>query len=142
MNPLAVHQHFNATPEGFDVGKVSQRTTCMIGMAMGALVPLPGAEVTRTNLRNYFMDNSDVLRKVMFEVNETVPYNVDRAIDYGYRVFEQRYSIAHFCEPHDLLEPFNFAHHAPEFGDCCVDRAAVAKTMQCLSDGVREKTGA
>lgn len=142
MNPLSVHKHFHAVPEGYDIGKISQRTTCAVGLAIGAMVQLPGADVTRTNLRNYFMDNSTVLRQVAFEINETVPFNVDRAVDYGYRVFEQRYSIAHFCEPHDLLEPFQIENHAPEFGECCIDRSTLAKTMECLREGVREKTGA
>lgn len=142
MNALKIHGHFNATPEGFDIGKVSQRTCCQIGMALGAIVPLPGAEVSRTDLRNYYMDNSKVLREVAFDINEVVPFNVDRAVDYGYRVYARRYELAHFCHPHDLLEPMNTADHIPEFEECALDRETLAKTITCLRDGVAEKTGA
>lgn len=138
MNPVSIHALFTATPEGFDTGKLRQRTCCLVSFAMGALVPLPGAEINRAELRNYFMENSAMLRKCAVEINETVPFNLDRALDYAYWVFERRYDVAHFCRPTELLDGGSFKAKLesciPEYNECAVDGAAVDAVIKCFRE--------
>lgn len=146
MNQLKVHEHFNAIPEGTSIDKIGKRTCCLIGLAIGALAPLPGNLVHTAEVRRYFMENSVVLREVAFDINEVVSFNVDRATEYAYRVYQRRYDIAFDCNPMELFAPVAFAaaveEHMPEVKDCAIDLTSVAKTMECLREGVKEKTGA
>lgn len=146
MNPIRIHEHFNKTPEGFDISKLRQRTTCLVGLAFGAMAVLPAGEVDRSQLRQYYMDNIGTLRAIGFEVNETVPFNVDRAVDYGFRIYERRWDIANFCNPIELFHPEVFSQQLeaaiPELKECGIDNEIMQATIRHLREILAEKTGA
>ena len=143
MNQLKVHEHFATVPEGTDIGKVGLRTCCLVGLAIGAMTPLPSQQVHSAELRKYFMENSNVLREVAFDINEVVSFNVDRATEYAYRVYQKRYEVAFDCNPYRSFGPIATAlgDYSPELESVGIESAAVAKTIECLREGVREKTG-
>lgn len=136
MNPVEIHSTFSALPEGVGQDKLRQRTCCLLGLAAGTMVPLPAAETSPNDLRTYFTENSGVIRSAMFKVNEVIPFDVDRALEYGFRIFERRYSLAYNCCPHEMFAPNLFAQtlgrHIPEFEGLGIGSTPIAEAIDCL----------
>lgn len=107
MNPLAITEHF-ALPEGVAMDKQRQRTSALIALALPVLVPVPTQAIDGSP-RDYFFSQVAGIRDVMFKINEVVPFDVDRALECGYALWNRRYEIALKPSPHMLFGTGPFA---------------------------------
>lgn len=141
LNPIAVHGHFNNLPSGFDQTCLRQHVTVCIAMAVGSSVHLPGAEVPVSGLQGYFFDNIEQYQSCMYEINEIIPFELDRALQLAYKIYHRRYEIAYDCSPMDLLHGDKmfgsvFSNMVPEFDKLCLDAAKITETVNLLKSQI------
>lgn len=146
LNPIAVSNHFQNLPSGFDQSCLRQHVTVIIALAAGSKAQLPPADVPREQLKGYFFDNLGPWQGVMYEINEVIPFEVDRAQQLAYKIFERRYDIAYNCCAMDLLHGDKmfgdvFRNAVPEFDNLCIDSGKIVETIH-LFESQFEKAAA
>lgn len=134
LNPIAVHNHFNNVPSGFDQTCLRQHVALCIALAVGSQVHLPPADVPEQGLQAYFFENIEQYQAVMYEINEIIPFEVDRAQQIAFKIYQRRYEIAYCCSPLDLIHDGRmfgdlFNNLVPEFSQLCIDSGKVSETI-------------
>lgn len=99
MNPIKINALFGETPEGVPFEKRNHRLTVLFGIAAASVINLPGTPVENNAVRGFFFSNASAVSDALFRINETVPFNVDRALEIGYVLFARRYEIAYRIQP-------------------------------------------
>ena len=135
LNPIATHSHFHETPTGFDAAVMRQHVTVLVAIAVGIHLPLPGAEVDNAALQSFFYENAGQYKSVMFEINEVVPFEVDRAQQLAAKIYQRRFDLAYRPTPLNVLSPENpfseiFIQMVPEFDKLHIMPQKIALTVQ------------
>lgn len=147
LNPIAVHNHFNNLPAGFDQSCLRQHVTLCVALAVGSQVLLPPADVPEQNLQPYFFDNIEQFQACMYDINEIIPFEVDRAQQLAFKIYRRRYEIAYCCQPMDLLHGDKmfgdvFRSLVPEMDNLCLDSSKIADTVEMFKSHIEKKEAA
>lgn len=134
MNPVAIATQFSVMPEGVPVENRRQRVTVVLAMAAAIATPMPSSPIANGDLRAYFNENGCTDK--FFDINEAIPYDVDRAQEYAFRLYERRYNLAFNTKASDLLKltPFSqtLLELMPEYEGLQIQNGEVADAVQLL----------
>lgn len=144
LNPIAVHNHFNNLPAGFDQSCLRQHVTLCIALAVGSQVHLPPADVPEQGLQAYFFENIEQYQACMYDINEIIPFETDRAQQLAFKIYQRRYEIAYHCQPMDLLHGDKmfgdvFCNLVPEFDKLCLDSGKISDTVAMLKAQIEKE---
>lgn len=138
MNPIKLAELFNDLPDGVGIDKRRQRLTALFGIAASTCVPLADNTVPAIQLRGYFNDNLAGVRAKLFKVNETLVIDVDRAVDYAFRIYENRCMLANTKNPNLVLSdvsPCDFiCSVVPGFRELCIVPQDLANALDVLCE--------
>lgn len=136
MNPLKINSLVTSLTEGVEIENRRYLLACVLGAAVATLVPLPGAPIVEGGLRDYFTQNVSELRSSMFQVNEVAPFDVDRAIEYGFQLWQRRYNLVYTCSILELCGDTPFAATLlkvmPEHATCGIDAYKINQAVNIL----------
>jgi len=136
MNAINIVSTLSAMPEGITVENRRQRVTVVLALACALVVPMPSSPISQGDLRGYFKENADSCRAALFEINEALPFDVDRACEYAFRLYERRYNIAFNTKASDLLQiaPFSqtLLELMPEIETLKIQNAEVFEAVNLL----------
>lgn len=136
MNTLAIAQELSTLPEGVLMENRRMRITSQLGLAAGLAVPLPGSELPPGELRNYYNANAEAVCTVLYQINEAIGFNPDRALELGYRVWEQRHSQAYTPKATDIFAGYNLRDLLPEFELVQVGIEDVDRGLALIREGL------
>ena len=76
------------------------------------------------------------LRNTMYQINEVSPFDVDRAVEYGFQLYTRRYQLIHTCCIDELVgeSPFaaTLAKVMPEYATSGVNRYKITQAVNHL----------
>lgn len=136
MNTLAIAQELSALPDGVLMEHRRQRITAQLGLATGLVVQLPGSELPPGELREFYNANVEQVSDVLFQINEAIPFSVDRAVEVGYRVWEQRHNLAYAPKASYVYCGFDVDNLVPELGQVKVSQDDVDRAIALLREGL------
>lgn len=136
MNKLAIAQELAVLPDGVMIEQRRQRITAQLGLATGLIVPLPGSELPPGEQRNYFYANVEQVQSVLDQINECIPFAVDRAIEIGYRAWADRHEKAFRPKALDLFAGYVIPDIAPEVIDLRITAADVERSVVLIREGL------
>lgn len=140
MNPITVQNVLGDVPEGVAIDDRRLRLTAVLGLAMATIVPLPTEGLAQMERRQFFNENAGYARDQLFEINEVMPFSVDRAMDYGFRVWSMRYNFAYDPSPVLLLCPNAAVAEVtaiiPEIDKLCVSPENVRLAAELIKSAV------
>ncbi|MNG05991.1 hypothetical protein D3C85_512950 [compost metagenome] len=136
MNKLAIAQELAVLPDGVMIEQRRQRITAQLGLATGLIVPLSGSELPPGEQRNYFYANVEEVQSVLGQINECIPFAVDRAVEIGYRVWASRHELAFRPRAADLFTGDCFAEVAPEVRELKVVAMDVDRAVALIREGL------
>jgi len=138
MNYIKLAEQLSQLPEGVSAENRQLRITAILALAASMAVPMAGTELTAQAQEGYFYDNAEPLRKQLFALNETIPFNVDRAVEVAGKIWRKRYNLAFNPLPGQLLVPLDLVG---EFLPEVQDREALkigAEDIGCALTALRE----
>jgi hypothetical protein len=136
MNKLAIAQELAVLPEGIMIESRRQRITAQLGLATGLIVPLSGSELPPGEQRNYFYANVEQVQSVLDQINECIPFSVDRAVEIGYRVWADRHEKAFRPKAIDIFAGYVLPGIAPEAIELKVATADVDRAVALIREGL------
>jgi len=136
MNTLAIAQELSALPDGVLMEHRRQRITSQLGLATGLVVQLPGSELPPGELREFFSANVEQVSDVLFQINEAIPFSVDRAIEVGYRVWEKRHELAYTPRAEFIFQGYDVCNLVPELDQVKVSIDDVNRAVALLREGL------
>lgn len=96
MNALKLQSIF-AKPENVSFELVPQRMSALLGLAVAGLATLPTAPIPADSCRLVFNNDQASVRGVLFQINEVIPFDVDKAMEIAFRIWERRYALVYSC---------------------------------------------
>lgn len=136
MNPMTIHSAFSELPEGVAIECRRARITALIALATSILIPLPSAPVEDSQRRSWFYENMQALKDIYYKINEAIPYDVDRAVEYAFRLFDKRYCLSVGLTANDLLGSMSWGQVCreiiPELDQLKINAENVFCTQQLL----------
>jgi hypothetical protein len=136
MNKLAIAQELAVLPDGVMIEQRRQRITAQLGLATGIIVPLPSNELPPGELRNYFYANAEQVQSVLDQINECIPFAVDRSMEIGYRVWACRHEKAFRPKALDLYEGNDVRVIAPETTELLITAEDVERAVALIREGL------
>jgi hypothetical protein len=136
MNKLAIAQELAVLPDGIMIENRRQRITAQLGLASGLIVPLSGTELPPGEQRNYFYANAEEIQSVLYQINECIPFMVERSMEIGYRVWAQRHEQAFRPKALDLYEGGCVRAITPEATELLLTAADVERGVALIREGL------
>jgi hypothetical protein len=136
MNKLAIAQELAELPDGVMIENRRQRITAQLGLAVGLIVPLPGTELPPGEQRNFYYANVEEVASVLSQINECIPFNVDRAVETGYRVWECRLEQAFRPTAEALFQGSCVVEIAPEIIQLKITGMEVQRGVALIREGL------
>lgn len=136
MNTLAIAQELSELPEGVLMEHRRQRITSQLGLATGLVVQLPGSELPPGELREFYTANVEQVSDVLFKINEAIPFNVERAIEVGYRVWEKRHELAYAPRASFVFQGYDIGNLVPELDQVKVSVNDVDRAVALIREGL------
>lgn len=136
MNKFAIAQELAVLPDGIMIESRRQRLTAQLGLAAALIVPLPSTELPAGELRNFFYANVEEVQSVLDQINECIPFSVDRAVETGYRAWAIRHQLAFQPKAADLFRGDAFVDVAPEVSTLKILPMDVERAVAMIREGL------
>lgn len=136
MNKLAIAQELAVLPDGIMIENRRQRITAQLGLATGLIVPLSSTELPPGEQRNYFYANAEEIQSVLYQINECIPFMVERSLEIGYRVWADRHEKAFRPKALDLYDGEVVRTIAPEASQLLITAAEVERAVAMIREGL------
>jgi len=136
MNKFAIAQELSVLPDGIMIENRRQRITAQLGLATGLIVPMPSTEVPPGEMRNFYYANVEEVQSVLDQINECIPFSVERAVETGYRVWATRFEQAFRPTATALFSGSCVVEIAPEVIELKITGLEVQRGVALIREGL------
>lgn len=136
MNKLAIAQELASLPDGIMIENRRQRITAQLGLASGLIIPLPSTELVPGEQRNFFYANAEEVQSVLYQINECIPFMVERSLEIGYRVWATRHEKAFRPKAMDLYEGNVIRVITPEATELLITAEDIERGAAMIREGL------
>ncbi|MNE77893.1 hypothetical protein D3C80_1742490 [compost metagenome] len=136
MNPLKVNALVATLTEGTAIENRRYLLASVMGCAAATLVNLPSSPLQDSAVRDYYTQNVSEVRSTMYQINEVAPFDVDRAVEYGFQLWSRRYQLVYGCCIDELVGEAPFAATLikvmPEYAESGVTKYKITQAVNIL----------
>ena len=136
MNKLAIAQELASLPDGVMIENRRQRITAQLGLASGLIVPVSSTELPPGEQRNYFYANVEEVQSILYQINECIPFHVERSLEIGYRVWADRHEKTFRPKAMDLYGEATIRAITPEATNLLITAEDVERGVAMIREGL------